>query len=80
MWHSERGMSTIEIWEAEERQKRIWAYRRKKEYQKIVNALVNLLDKRTAVQQDSDDRERAMWHMIEEGGPIYEKEQGGNDD
>lgn len=80
MWHRERGMSTVEIWEAEERQKRIWAYRRKKEYQKIANALANLLDKQTAAQQDDDQRSRASQDMIEEGGPIYEKEQGGYDD
>lgn len=80
MWHSELGKSTVEIWEEEERQKRIWAYRRKKEYQKIAQALTNLLDKQTILRQDNEDRERASQDMIEEGGPLYDKQQGGNDD
>jgi len=80
MWHSELGMSTIDIWEAEERQKRIWEYRRKQQYQKIAYGLAALLHRRLALQDEVETRMIATHDMIEEGGPIYDNEQGGHDD
>ena len=66
MWHRELGKSTFDIWEEEEREKRINAYRRRKQLEAIATGLSNLVE----VRRQADDVEAAVEDMIEEGGPV----------
>lgn len=75
MFHYDLGKSTLEIWEEDEREKRLDEYRRKKQLENVVNGLANLIRKH----QNDEELQTASNDMIEEGGPVYAK-QGENDE
>jgi len=72
MVSSEYGMSKVEVWEAEAAQERMWALRRKRQYQKIANGLAALIEKLSVVDGDESAGIAAAEDMIEEGGPVTE--------